>query len=104
MKSRGEEVTMTKHTSGPWTYKEGINSRTLCDPDGNFIMTENMHGDVTPTSTHDWALISAAPQLLETVKMLINAETLKNKKSMEVAKMYAQFVIAKAEGAYVEKE
>lgn len=68
---------MSKHTTGPWSLRqdEAGHHREITDRGGTTIISETEYGQETPTNHADWSLISAAPELLDTLKDLRSVVT-----------------------------
>lgn len=95
---------MSKYTSGPWFVEDDGINRTLKNDRGDIVMEEGFNFQVTPTNSWDWHLMSAAPELVEALVMVMNASMKSNKQAKEYAHGYALLVLAKARGVFDETQ
>jgi len=63
----------TKHTPSPWVYKNGPSFYGLFGPQGEMLLTYTTDDDgVHCTNQTDAQLITAAPDLLESLEMALD--------------------------------
>jgi len=88
---------MAEHTPGPWHADISENgSFTITTPEGSVISSRNSWGHRAAESNANARLISAAPDLLESLKNLISLDERCGWHSKQADAAIA--VIAKAEG------
>lgn len=85
-----------KHTPGPWILRDDGFNRALITLSNDIVMEEGMNLQVTPTNSWDWVLMSAAPELLDALILLVNANAVTSKRAKQEALKYAMLVIDKA--------
>lgn len=62
-----------KHTPGPWSFlrQDGDQHREICAATGESLMGDVQYYPWAPDRDEDWALIAAAPEMLEALKLMV---------------------------------
>lgn len=96
---------MKTHSPGPWRSLYLItDEQVIGDAQGHTLFSANPHRDGFSINAADWALVTAAPELLAALKALVaETERCDNARDMGVNEYddvmdQARAVIAKAEG------
>lgn len=85
---------MSKHTPGPWEIDDAFKTSIIITNDTDMVICQ-IHGR-GPGATADGRLITAAPDMLEALKLIANAEN--SALDLAYCKGIARAAITKATG------
>ena len=92
----------TKHTPGPWRLEEADGAAYVCMQvkalDGESLMGDERYYPWVPSNIADWHLISAAPELFDALRKLMDLESRGRIMPIGAEWDAARAAITKAEG------